>query len=62
VFEIEKFNKKIDIKNIAKRESMNMKIELFNQNGKRNLHSLTMEANLCVLFSMLHAILTKSST
>jgi len=38
---------------------MNMKIELFNQNGKRSLHSLIMKANLCVLSSMLHAIITK---
>jgi len=62
VFEMEKFNKKIYIKNIPKRESMDMKIELFNQNGKRSLHSLILEANLCVVSSMLQAIITKPST
>jgi len=39
-----------------------MKIELFNQNGKRSLHSLIMKATLCVLSSMLHAVITKPST
>jgi len=50
--------------NIAKRESMKVKLERVNQNGRRGLqlHSLVMEANLCVLPVMLHSIITKPET
>ena len=43
---------------------MKVKLERVNQNGRRGLqlHSLVMEANLCVLPVMLHSIITKPET